>query len=458
MKCIINSSEELNLWTNKFFPDIKPYLLKILNKPLIEYYIDLCVLLEIKDIRIVSDSSEVELNEYLTDGTPWGVNITYSLSKQGDSLIDIVNKNKGFINNEKLLILNNLIFINYDKRESDYQLMKTCTNTKVFDDKLGGLYVISKHDSLDFAKMEQYSYKDISVQLINSIQNYFDISINLLKHYTKNYAIPGYSSEDNIFIGQNVEITRMTQLQTPSSIGNNVRLHDAVIGPFAIVGSNTFIDKMSKIENAIVYDNTYIGTGIEIVNKIIFKKMIIDPKTGETLDVPDEFIISKIKEKMFSEMTGKAFFWILALIITVLQFPFYFLLIPFTSSSHNKQLCVISIDPAKEETLDFIVKKKNSFINSLFFKLSLYKFPLLLHVLTGKIFLTGNTPLKKENSELIKDMTNYRPAVFTINEMLNDDNKDPFIKDINELFYSNNLSFKLNIKILIKTIIQNIFN
>ena len=154
----------------------------------------------------------------------------------------------------------------------------------------------------------------------------------------------------------------------------------------------------------------------------------------------------------------KVFFWVLAFIITVLQFPLYFLLIPFTSSLHNKQLCIISAEPDKEETLDFIEKKKNTLINSLFFKLSLNKFPLLIQVLKGKLFLTGNTPLKKEGRDLIKDMSNYRPAVFTINEMLNKNSNDSFARNINELYYSNNLSFKLNIKIFIKTIIKNLLN
>ena len=302
MKCIISSSADLNLWTHKFFPDIQPHLLKIINKPLIEYYIDLCFLMGIKDIRIVADSPETELNEYLTDGSQWGANITYSLSKPGDSLKDIVNKNKGFIDNEKLFLFNNLIFVNYDKRKPDFALINKNVNTKVFAHKAGGLFIINDFENLDFETMEQYSNKDITVNIINSIHDYFEISINQLKYFSQNYTIPGYNTEDNIFIGQNVKISRMTQLHKPSAIGNNVRLHDAVIGPLAIIGSNSFIDKMTKVENAIVYDNTYIGSGIEIINKIIFRKMIINPETGETLDVPDDFIISNVKEKLFLDI------------------------------------------------------------------------------------------------------------------------------------------------------------
>jgi NDP-sugar pyrophosphorylase family protein len=458
MKCIVNCCADTNLWTNNFFPGLHPYLLKILNKPLIEYYIDLCVLLGITEIKVVSDSSDTGLLDYLSDGTQWGVEISYSLSKQGDCLSDTISKNKGFINNNKLLLLDGYIFVSYDKKKKDFGLLGLEKNTSVYFNKKGGMYFLSDINNPDFSKMPKYSYKDISVTVFKTIEDYYKTSMDILKNSTDNYVIPGYSSEDNVFIGQNVEMTKMTKINEYSALGNNVRLTDAVVGPMAIVGSNSFIDKKTIIENAIVYDGTYIGSSLEIFNKIIYKKKIIDPLSGEILEVPDNFIISKLQKKKSTEIIEKSFFRIIGLVLAILQFPLYYLLIAFTTAEHKKLLCIISQNSGKEEILHFIEKKKNSFINGLFFKLSLNKFHLLLKAVTGKIHLTGNTPLTKDNRELIKDMSNYRPAVFTINDMMNDNNKDEFIKNINELFYSNNLSFKLNVKIIIKSVIQNLLN
>ena len=143
MKCIINCSSSENLWIKDFFPSVQPYLLKILNKTLIEYYIDFCVLLGISEIKIVSDSSDKELQEYLSDGTQWGVEISYSLSKNEDSLKNIISKNMGFVNDEKLLLLNGYIFISYNKKKKDYELLNLKNNTSIFANEKGGAFFLS---------------------------------------------------------------------------------------------------------------------------------------------------------------------------------------------------------------------------------------------------------------------------------------------------------------------------
>jgi NDP-sugar pyrophosphorylase family protein len=459
MKCIIKNSDNLNLWINKYFPETPHSLLKIVNKPLIEYYIDFCVLLKIKEIRIISDSLEKKLTEYLSGGTQWGIKITYAPSKQGDTLKNTIEKNKKFINNEPLLFFENLVFVHYNKNITNYSLANSKTaNFSIFKNGNMGIYCITDFSNPDIANLTSYNIDNLSIDPLDSIQKYFEISINLLKNEPENYVIPGYGCENGIYIGQNVEITRTTKIQKPTAIGNNVRLKSPLIGPFAIIGSNSLIDKMTKIENAIVYDNTYIGSELEITNKIIFKKTIIDPKTGETLDVPDKYIIAPLKKKKSNEISERIFFWIIALFLAAIQCPFYLLLITFTSTTHNHESCIMSKDNTNVKKLHFIKKKKKTFINTLFFKFSLYKFPLLIDVLKGKIYLTGNEPLRKKGKTLIKKMENYRPAAFTINEMLNDTNNDSFVKELNELYYSNHPNFKLNIGILIKSIVLNLLN
>ena len=459
MKCLINCGHDSDLWTHKIFPGTHPYLLKILNKPLIEYYIDFCVLTGIKDIRISSDSSEEELRNFLADGTQWGVNISYSMSKPGDNLKNIILKNKQFTENDKLLLINNLIFINYDKNQSDYNLDKLINNTVIFSNKQnGGIYLISDFEKLAFTKMDKYKDLLISANSINSVKDYFSISMNLLENGTKKFVIPGYSSEDNIFIGQNVEITKLTHINSKTSIGNNVRLNDSTIGPNAIIGSNALVDKKTKVNNSIIYDNTYIGSGLEIFDKIIYKKRIIDPESGESLEVPDDFIISKLKKVNALDKIERIIFWLIAIVLFSIQLPFYIILILPARITRNKLLCRVSKDNEETELLNFITKEKSNFINGLFFKLSLHKFPLIIKVLIGKLYLTGNTPLSRDKCDLLEDMSIYRPAAFTINDMMPEANSDPFVKEINELFFSNNSSIGLDFKIFFKSLIQNLLN
>ncbi|MCP4176806.1 MAG: NDP-sugar synthase [bacterium] len=458
MKCILNIDQGSASWLETYFPEFHPLMLKIVNKPLIEYYIDLCVVLGINNIRITSDIPSEQLFDYLSDGTQWGVNITYSLSKSGDTLNNILEKNEAYISDDTLFLINNMIFLYYDKNSKEYNLNKLKSDTSFFSSKNGGCYLLKTTGKTNFSKMISNSENNLTCCLIDSLQSYFKITMDLLKNHSDNFVIPGYSSKDNVFIGQNVEISKMTEIKSPVAIADNVRLKDAAIGPYTVIGNNSLIDKMSKVENSIIYDNTYLGSELEIVNKLIYKNKIIDPDSGESLNITDEFIISKLGSKSEERIFEKALFRIIAFFTVTIQLPFYCVLILFTSIKYNKVSCIIDKNTKSTEDLVFIEQNKKSFFNTLFYKMSLNKFPLLLKVLTGRLYLTGNTPVQKGEKDLFDEMKIYRAAAFTINDMLSDNNEDEIVKSINELYYSNNMNFKLNLQIYIKSIIKKLFD
>ena len=94
MNCLIDCKEGAAGWMREFFPGAAPYMLRILNKPLLEYYVDFCWLLGIEEIRIVLYDSEIETEEYFGDGAKWGVRISYGLAHDEDSMEGILAKNK----------------------------------------------------------------------------------------------------------------------------------------------------------------------------------------------------------------------------------------------------------------------------------------------------------------------------------------------------------------------------
>ena len=457
MKCIINCRNDSSQWIEKYFPDISAYMLKILNKPLIEYYIDFCVLLGIKEIRIVSDIPGMELDKFLSDGMQWGVHISYALSKPGDKLDKIIKKNSDFVSENDLLLINNFIFINYDKNCSSYSLESGKSNISIINEDDTGLYVLRHCNEYDSSNTVHYGKNNLSIQPIRSISDYYTISMDLLEKRSDCYVIPGYSKENNVFIGQNVEISRMSEILKPAAIGNNVRLNDSQIGPSTVIGTNTLVDNKTTIEKSIIYDNTYIGSGLEIIGKVIIKKTIVDPASGETLDVPDKFIISGLHKNTASIWGDKIFFWIITLLLAILQCPFYFMVRYLSGAAPQNKKCRIYKDTSEIENLIFFKKEKDSFFKRMFFKLSLNKFPLLLKVLKGKIYLIGNTPLSEgDDLDILKDMSIYRPGAFTYNNMLNTETAEPFERDINELYYSNNAGFILNLNILTKSLLRNL--
>jgi dTDP-glucose pyrophosphorylase len=72
MRCLIYAKTKDTAWLRDYFPDIEPYLLKIVNKPLLEYAMDFASLLGVNELRIVTDSSTKDIEAFFGTGAKWG--------------------------------------------------------------------------------------------------------------------------------------------------------------------------------------------------------------------------------------------------------------------------------------------------------------------------------------------------------------------------------------------------
>ncbi len=109
MKALIYIPKKAVERGNDFFDIESSYLLKICNKYLIEYFIDFCSVNNIEELRIITNSSEVE--KLISAGEKYGIKISYSLAKPGDSLSVTVGKNYDFLKDEEVIIFKNLFLL-----------------------------------------------------------------------------------------------------------------------------------------------------------------------------------------------------------------------------------------------------------------------------------------------------------------------------------------------------------
>ncbi|MFA7232353.1 MAG: hypothetical protein WC071_13860, partial [Victivallaceae bacterium] len=80
MKCLINCRVKHSEWSRKYFYGINPYMLKIANKPLLEYFVEFCALSGVKEIRFVMEDSDTSVESFFQEGGKWDLKITYSTS------------------------------------------------------------------------------------------------------------------------------------------------------------------------------------------------------------------------------------------------------------------------------------------------------------------------------------------------------------------------------------------
>ena len=130
---------------------------------------------------------------------------------------------------------------------------------------------------------------------INSIRDYFEINFKVL-HQGGRYTLPGYKVEDGVFTGMNDVILPNVEIAPPVLMGDNVLLQRGCeLAGEVIIGTNVIVDNDCYLKSCIVFDNSYIREGMEMVNKIVSSQLIIDPCTGAFILIADDCFVSEMR-------------------------------------------------------------------------------------------------------------------------------------------------------------------
>lgn len=418
MKCIIISRTSDAQWVQRFFPGSDPYLIKFVNKPLIEYYIDYCFLNGIKKIRIVSDSPSSDLRNYCSNGEKWGVEISYSLYREDDTDEKIISKNSRFCSGEDVFIVSGIKFIHYDKSAP-------------------GNYIL---------------------QEIRSVSDYYELNMAVLSTGNDKYVFPGYTKENGVLIGQNVEISKNTDLQKPFSIGDNVRLEQlTVIGPMSIIGSNVIISSSSTITESIICDGTFIGTDLDISGKIVAADRIISPQNGAIVPIVDKFMVSGVNDHRKNEFSSKVFSILMAVVLIIAMFPFFLVLCSagLLSGKLKRFRQAFIIDRSlKTEDFNILEISRGDLTGRIWHRLSMEKFIFLFSVLSGKFSLSGNRIMEDNtrSRKVISGLDSYSPGIFNYSETV-EISLDEKVVEVNEHYYNSIKSFSTDSAIVIKALV-----
>ena len=102
----------------------------------------------------------------------------------------------------------------------------------------------------------------------------------------RRFTLPGYSAEEGVHLGRNVVTERGFEAKPPVLLqddawcARNVRLDGC-----CIVGRGSFVGEGARLERAVVCDGTYVGPGLELVDKIVAGHRVIDAATGVWVDI-----------------------------------------------------------------------------------------------------------------------------------------------------------------------------
>ncbi|MCK4957275.1 MAG: hypothetical protein KAS49_06530 [Candidatus Cloacimonetes bacterium] len=454
MKCLIKCSDVESSWVAKLMPGLYPQFLRILNKPLLEYFIDFCALNGIVDLRIVKSDPSGKMEHHFQKGPQKGLNISYEMLKTDDSLAKILKKNSKFCADDDLLIIDGFFFLNYHCRYIDMAELDRNTPASMNGGLAEDIYFLPKNynfSELDF-NSEERIFSDLSITQLDTVNNYYQLSMDILENKSDNYFLPGYSNQLGEFVGRNVVFhSHRTKFDKPFMIGNDVKIFDySHIDSCSIIGNNVMVDSHSNIERSIIYDQSYLGSGLELHKKIVYKNHLIDPKSGDFIQVTDQFFISRINkviESSFLRHLNKIIA-LLAIIIGLIPFAFAWSTKSIFGIQSTKQKYIKNEEGDEIILTKFLIKKPNIF-NRLFVRFCFDKYPLLFNVLTNKLDLVGNKLIPNDSfgKLILKQLDIYCPSVISYPEVFATNVSDSeFI--LHEIYYNHNTSFKFMFKII----------
>ncbi len=455
MRCLIYAKSNDLLWLNEYFPKQDPYMLKIVNKPLLEYSLDLVSLLKVTELRIVSDKSIKGIEEYFKDGAKWGVNISYALTKPEDSLEDVYLKNYSFCKDQDMLFWDGFFFVQYDRKELGKGVsleQKFCLGNS--DRRF--IYLPKGEKIKSLLPSDEDPNAQLVIREIHGVVDYYQLSMEILKNRNQSYVLPGYSNEANTFLGINIIYPNSSEIKPPIMIGNGCRFQKyTIIGSNSIIGNNVIVDENSAVTDSIIYDNTYIGTELDIHEKIVYGKNLISGISGEIIHISDKILVSELEQgiviSIFNRLT-QILFTFLLIILQLL--PWVLLYLPFSliaGKLRSEHLL------NKSYQLDFAAdqrKLSSTLFGRFMMKFCLDKFGLLWKVVFGKLHLVGNHLYLNsiQNRKLVHELPIYAPGVFSLPETVDIETQE--VSVFYELEYMNKISTKNNLKIIAKTILR----
>ncbi len=458
---LINCHHEGMEWVGKFLPGENPYLLPVVNKPLLEYMLDYCLMCGVSEVVVIDSEYDVRVGEFLGAGEKWNLEIDYvgdRTERDFRAGLKRHHQTVGAGPETRVLVFNGLFLPHYDQR------------ALVFPEMLLHLDVEEKSgpaDGLGALEAGRLFRLDCRISPIDGILAYYRLNMRILEHECDCFCIPGYKIENGIYTGMNVTFPPGCAIEAPAVLGNSVALGAGCRLKSVVIGDNVIADSRSEITRSVVLGNTYLGADLEFCDKIVVHNHVTDPFSGTAVNLFDAQLAGELRfhggSRLFNSLLSRCGALLLG---TAMLLPWLLFLLwgvrsrgkgAFFAFSHlgkTDRIELRKIFYSKyPELIDF---RKYRYFRAL----SLDKFVLLYEVFFGNLALVGDYLYDANDpwTEVFirRNYAKYRAGVFSISELTAGD-VSPAARLIDDLYLGHNRSIRLEFFIILRCLIARLF-
>lgn len=444
------------------------YLLPLANKPLIEYWLDLCVWLGIKEVLVVLYADGPEIQRHLRDGAEWGLRIQYSQGHPDDVLPDILTDQALFLS-EDTLILDGLLFPFYNRREVkslpasssesviyclDRQQLRLNDTCLLFPLAALQGVISAQNDMQRFERwtslpLDQHPSLNFPIMIPQNLSDYFLLSLKLLESHQQFY-LKGFEVAPGVFEGINNEIAQRPALGGPTITGQLCKLGPEVRLQRAVLGDQVRLEGQVFLKDCLIHGPIYLAD-VQIERRIILPGQCLDPFTGQSLPLEMPWRLKQRLEEHSQRQALQAEDAKIAQGLLWWRWPLYQLLR--WSVPHSLQKFYLNANGETLVITHFEVPEDPNPLQSLFFHLSLQRVPLLMAVREQRLLLVGTRllPAGSEQLRYMQQLPLYAPGAFSLTE---DAQLGSLAHLMEELHYCSQVDDALNEQIWLQTLEQ----
>lgn len=421
------------------------------NRPWIEYWIEWCVAQGWRDIRIVLGEGAYEIERYLGDGARWGIGIRYSFLRDSADPDAFPRRDPDLWRRDGLLHVRRPVF---PLRLSDAPPTPPPGDRHAAT-RAGDMDVFFRRGpppdaetpaSTD-AAAPAFPPECLIARPIASLREYYELNMAMVDGAIARYLTPGYRRTDAAYLGYNVVTPPAARLTAPLMIGNDVILRPlCAVGPRAILGNRVIVDRQAEVADSLVLDGTYLGAGIEVRGRIVAGRRLIDPEDGAVLDLADPHLLDRVRHAgARGESLRRAAHRLLAAALFMFAAPVALpaLALGWLRGGRFVSRRILGVRgpcalpdwrPARDR-------------RGWLARLGLDRWPALLRVARGDLWLCGQTPLAVNETEEADEWPAYRPGLYSYADTRPDPD-DPLRRRIEAAYYAHHRGWLEDLRIL----------
>lgn len=275
-------------------------MLPVAGKPVIQFWLEALKQSGIENVHIVVRRFSNSVKQLVGSGERWGLSISVSTLPVDLDCKDSYRHIIPYIDGLAVLAHLDTIPVNNFNIEALFaENLIEETGLSCGSSNHSDLIIVNKDNLKALAIDGETVCKklvNVDVAEISCPKSYWQANMSLLDKTIHDPLPRGYECDPGISLNNGVQIKPQIEFNPPVRVGKNSMIErDVIFGEYVDIGDNVIIDRGCKVNHAVIFEDSYIGSFSKLSHVIVDGSLICDVESGLWTWINDPAIIGSTK-------------------------------------------------------------------------------------------------------------------------------------------------------------------